>query len=160
MDFLGHRRGSGVEQSRCLFSIMDFKIISNQRHVMPPLFFPKTMSVTAHIYKKVLKDILKPWMDKLADRRSYISQEDSTQASTTQVWLFSNIYQHWSPYLCLPSSPKLQFPRLFLLERDREQDRQACPQHSRLSKGCHYWGVRRCREEQGGEDMRLISLLP
>lgn len=52
--------------------------------------------------------MVKPWMDRIANGRPYVFQQDSApahKARTTQAWLLNNVPHHWSPDLWPPSSP-------------------------------------------------------
>ena len=59
-------------------------------HIQPrahhvPFFFPKGLRVTAEIYQDVLRNVVKPWMDKLFDRRTYVFQHDSASATKAKM---------------------------------------------------------------------------
>ncbi|QQP52457.1 Transposable element tcb2 transposase [Caligus rogercresseyi] len=60
------------------------------------------------IYINVMKNVVKPWMDLVANGRPYVFQQDSAPAHKsreTQAWLLENLPYHWSPDLWPPSSP-------------------------------------------------------
>ena len=63
---------------------------------------PKGLRVSAEVYQEVLRDVVKPWMDRIANGRPYVFQQDSApahKARTTQAWLLNNVPHHWSPDL-------------------------------------------------------------
>ena len=97
-----------MKRTKFLFSFMVLGVISSEWHVMSSFFFPKGLGVTAHIHQDVLRNVVKPWMDKIADGRPYVSQQDSApahKAKTTQAWLLDSVPHHWSPDLRLPTFP-------------------------------------------------------
>ena len=96
-----------MKRMKFLSSIMVLEVISNQGHIMSPFFFPKGLRVTAEIYQDVLRNVVKHWMDEIADGRPYVSQQDSGpahKAKTTQAWLLNSAPHHWSPDLWPPTS--------------------------------------------------------
>ncbi|QQP35041.1 Uncharacterized protein FKW44_023150, partial [Caligus rogercresseyi] len=49
-----------------------------------------------------LKNVVKPWIDLVANGRPYVFQQDSAPAHKsreTQAWLLENLPYHWSPDL-------------------------------------------------------------
>lgn len=89
-------------------SVMVLGVISSEGDVMAPHFFEKGLRLNAETYIKVLKDVVKPWMDQVAAGRPYVFQQDSApahKARITQAWLIQNLPHHWSPDLWPPSSP-------------------------------------------------------
>ena len=61
-------------------------------------------------YPKVMKDVIKPWMDRVANGRPYVFQQDSAPdhaSKKTQAWLIQNLPHHWSPDVWPPNSPDL-----------------------------------------------------
>jgi hypothetical protein len=47
---------------------------------MPPHFFAKGLEINAEEYVKVLRDIVKPWMDGVANGHHYVFQQDGAPA--------------------------------------------------------------------------------
>lgn len=89
-------------------TVMVLGVVSSEGHVMQPYFFEKGARLNAERYVEVLKDVVKPWMDRVADGKPYVFQQDSApahKAKTTQAWLNLNVPHHWSPDLWPPSSP-------------------------------------------------------
>ena len=54
-------------------TVMVLSVVSNKGHVMPPHFFEKGLRVNAEEYMKVLRDVVKPWIDRVAEGRPYLS---------------------------------------------------------------------------------------
>ena len=48
-------------------SVMVLGVVSNEGHMMPPHLFQKGLRVNAAIYNDVMRDVVKPWMDRVAD---------------------------------------------------------------------------------------------
>lgn len=91
-------------------TIMILGVISSEGDVMPPYFFERGTKLTAAQYIQVLRDVVKPWMDTVADGRLYVFQQDSAPihtAKTTLEWLNENVPYYWSPDVWPPSSPDL-----------------------------------------------------
>ncbi|QQP48566.1 Transposable element tcb1 transposase [Caligus rogercresseyi] len=55
-------------------------VISSEGDVMPPHFFEKGLKVNTAIYIDVMKNVVKPWMDLVANGRPYVFQQDSAPA--------------------------------------------------------------------------------
>lgn len=53
-------------------TVMVLGVISSEGDVMPPHFFENGLRVNTDVYVKVLRDVVKPWMDAIADRRHYV----------------------------------------------------------------------------------------
>ena len=69
-------------------------VVSSEGHVMPPHFFPKGLWIAVQNYLSVLRDVIKPWMDQIADGCHYIFQQDSTLAHSAiivQNWCGENL---------------------------------------------------------------------
>ena len=88
-------------------TVMVLRVVSSEEDVMLPHFFQKGLRVNTAEYIKVLRDIVKPWMDTITDGRPYVFQQDSApshKAKVTQEWLEENVPYHWSPDVWPPSS--------------------------------------------------------
>jgi hypothetical protein len=59
-------------------------VVSNKGDFMPPHFFAKGLKINAEEYVKVLRDIVKPWMDGVANRHHYVFQQDGAPAHTAK----------------------------------------------------------------------------
>ena len=61
-------------------------------------------------YVKVFRDVLKPWLDRVAEVRPYAFQQDSApahKARVTQEWMSANRQSHITPEFWSPNSPDL-----------------------------------------------------
>jgi hypothetical protein len=61
-----------------------------------PHFFAKGFTINAEEYMKVLRDIVKPWMDVVAAGRHYIFQQDGAPANNSnmgQDWCAANLLE-------------------------------------------------------------------
>ena len=91
-------------------SVMVLGVVSSEGHVMPPHFFQEGLRVNAAGYIRVLKTVVKPWIDRVAQGRPYVFQQDSApahKAEVTQEWLAQNLHDHVTPNMWPPSSPDL-----------------------------------------------------
>ncbi|QQP52414.1 Uncharacterized protein FKW44_004561 [Caligus rogercresseyi] len=76
--------------------------------VMPPHFFPKGLRLDSEGYVALMRDVVAPWIKKVAARRPYVFQQDSAPCHTsrkTQKWLSENLDDYTSPNIWLPNSP-------------------------------------------------------
>ena len=83
-------------------------VVSNEGDVMPPHFFAKGLKINTEEYLKVMKEVVKPWMDGVASGRDYTFQQDGAPAhnsKTTQKWCLENLPEFWPKEIWPPSSP-------------------------------------------------------
>ncbi|QQP55961.1 Uncharacterized protein FKW44_000468 [Caligus rogercresseyi] len=66
---------------------MVLAVISTEGDVMPPYFFQKKETVNKEVYKRVLEEVVVPWMDDVADGRPYTFQQDSAPAHRAKIVL-------------------------------------------------------------------------
>ena len=91
-------------------TVMVLGVVSNKGDVMPPYVFEASLRVNAEVYLNVMINIVKPWMDQVADGRPYIWQQDGAPAHTAkkvQDWCEANLILFWSKDVWPPSSPDL-----------------------------------------------------
>ncbi len=89
-------------------TVMVLGVVSNEGDVMPPHIFAKGLKINTEEYVKVLKEVVKPWMDGLAAGRHYVFQQDGAPAhnsKTTQEWCRENLPEFWPKEVWPPSSP-------------------------------------------------------
>jgi hypothetical protein len=89
-------------------TVMVLGVVSNEGDVMPPHFFEKGLKINAQEYLKVMQDVVKPWMDTVANGRHYVFQQDGApahNAKVTQEWCEANLPEFWSKEVWPPSSP-------------------------------------------------------
>ena len=68
----------------------------------------KGLRFNTAIYIDVMRDVVKPWMDRVADGRPYVFQQDGApahNAKVTQDWLKEHLPDFWGKNLWPPSSP-------------------------------------------------------
>ena len=85
-------------------TVMVLGVISNKGDVMPPHVFEAGLKVNT----EVLTNVVKPWMDGVADGRPYIWQQDGAPAHNskkTQDWCRDNLPYFWEKEVWPPSSP-------------------------------------------------------
>ncbi len=69
-------------------------IVGNEGDVMPPHFFGKGLKVNLEEYVKVLRDVVKPWMDGVAAGRHYVFYQDDAPAHNSKLaqdWCAANL---------------------------------------------------------------------
>ena len=98
-----------VGQTKCpAAAVMVFGIISSEGDVMPPHFFEKGLRLNSEGYVALLRDVVAPWIKRVAAGRPYVFQQDSAPchtSRTTQKWLFENMDDYTSPNIWPPNSP-------------------------------------------------------
>jgi hypothetical protein len=88
--------------------MMVLGVVSNESEVMPAHFFPKGLKINTDEYIKVLEEVVKPWMDKVAGGRPYVFQQDGAPAHNSkraQDWCRENLLEFWGKELWPPTSP-------------------------------------------------------
>lgn len=119
-----------VMQTKFPVTIMVFGVVSSEGDVMPPHFFPEGLRLDTDGYIRVLTEVVKPWIDRVAAGRPYVWQQDSAPCHTsrkTQAWLSENFDDHTGPEVWPPSSPDcnpLDFYVWGAVERDT--NRSSC----------------------------------
>ena len=97
---------------------------------MPPHFFPEGLRLDTDGYIGVLRDVVKPWIDRVADGRLYVWQQDSAPCHTsrkTQAWLSENFVDHIGPDVWPPRSPDFSPLDFFVWGAvERETNRSSC----------------------------------
>ena len=86
-------------------TVMVFGVVSSKGHIMPPHIFEVGLKVNTKVYLDVLKSVVMPWCNQVADGRPWVWQQDSAAAhksKETQAWLQKECYDfvlfsHWSP---------------------------------------------------------------
>jgi DNA-binding Lrp family transcriptional regulator len=89
-------------------TVMVLGVVSNEDDVMPPHFFPRGLKINTEEYIRVLREVVKPWMDGIANGRHYVFQQDGAPAHTskaTQDWCRENLPDFWSKEVWPPCSP-------------------------------------------------------
>ncbi|QQP36730.1 Uncharacterized protein FKW44_021914 [Caligus rogercresseyi] len=97
-----------VAQTKFPAAVIVFGIISSDGDVMPPHFFPKGLRLDSEEYVALMRDVVAPWIKKVAAGRPYVFQQDSAPCHTsrkTQKWLSENLDDYTSPNIWLPNSP-------------------------------------------------------
>jgi hypothetical protein len=100
-------------------------VVSNEGGMMPHHFFPKGLKINADVYLKVLKKVVKSWMDGVTNGRHYVFQKNGAHthdAKTTQDSCEVNLPEFWPP-----SSPDRNPLDFYVWS--------ICEQHCELSQG-------------------------
>ena len=99
-----------VMQTKFPATVMVFGVVSSEGHIMTPHNFEVGLKVITKVYLDMLKCVVIPWCNQVADGWSWMWQQDSAPAhksKETQAWLQKECYDfvpfsHWPP-----SSPDL-----------------------------------------------------
>ena len=79
-------------------TVMVFGVISSEGHIMPPHIFEVGLKVNIKVYLDVLKSVLIPWCNQVADSGPWVWHQDSALAhksKETQAWLQKECFSHW-----------------------------------------------------------------
>ena len=88
--------------------VMVFGCVSSEDDVMPPHNFEEGLRLNSDGYVKLLGNVVKPWLERVAAGRPYVCQRDSAPCHTSgksQKWLSENFYDFTSPNFWPPNSP-------------------------------------------------------
>ena len=69
---------------------MAFGVVSSDSYIMPPLIFKIGLKVNTKVYLDVLKTVVIPWCNQVADGRPWVWHQDLAPAhksKETQDWL-------------------------------------------------------------------------
>ena len=85
-------------------TVMVFRVVSSEDHIMPPHIFEVGLKVNTKVYLDVLKSVVIPWCNQVAGGRPWVWQQDSAPAhksKKTQAWLQKESYDilpfsHWT----------------------------------------------------------------
>jgi hypothetical protein len=66
-------------------TVMVLGMVNNEGDVMPPHIFAKGLKINTEEYTKVLKEVVKPWMDEVAAGRHYMFQQDGAPAHNSKA---------------------------------------------------------------------------
>ena len=61
-------------------TVMVFGLVSSEGHIMPPYIFEVSLKVNSKVYLDVLKSVVIPWCNQMADCRPWVWQQDSAPA--------------------------------------------------------------------------------
>ena len=119
-----------VAQTKFPAAVMVFGIISSDGDVMPPHFYPKGLTLDSEGYVALMRDVVAPWIKKVATERPYVFQQDSAPCHTsrkTQKWLSENLEDYTSPNIWPPNSPNCNPCDFYLWGAvERDTNRTAC----------------------------------
>ena len=76
-------------------TVMVFRVVSSEGHIMPPHIFEVSLKVNTKAYLDVLKSVVIPWANQVASGRPWVWQQDTAPAhksKETQAWLQKKCY--------------------------------------------------------------------
>ena len=69
-----------VMQTKFPATVMVFGVVSSEAHIMPPHIFEVGLKVNTKVYLDVLKSVVIPWCNQVANGRNWVWQQDSAPA--------------------------------------------------------------------------------
>ena len=87
---MNNRDMPSVMKTKFLATVMVLGVVSSKGHIMPPHVFKFGLKVNTKVYLDVLKSVVIPWCNQVADGRPWVWQQDSVPAhksTETQAWL-------------------------------------------------------------------------
>ena len=122
----------GVMKTKFPATVMVFGVVSSDGHIMPPHIFEVGLKVNTKVYLDVLKSVVIPWCNRVADGRPWVWQQDSAPAhksKDTQAWFQKECYD-FVPFCHRPlSSPRPEPAGLLRLVIRREHHQHDLSQH-------------------------------
>ena len=113
-------------------TVMVFGVVSSEGHIMPPYIFEVGLKVNSKVNLDVLKSVVIPWCNQVADGRPWVWQQDSASAhkfKETQAWLQKECYD-FVPFLSQATLLLRPEPAgLLRLVIRREHHQHDLPQH-------------------------------
>ena len=97
-----------VMKTKFPVTVMVFRVVSSEGHIMPPHIFEVGLKVNTKVYLDVLKSVVIPWCNQVAGGRPWVWQQDSAPAhksKETKAWLQKECYDFLTFSHCPPPSP-------------------------------------------------------
>ena len=91
-------------------SVMVLGVVASDGQKMPPHFFPCGLRVGTEEYLKVMRRVVKPWIESTYPDGNYIWTQDGAPGHTskkTQEWLKNNLAGYWLKDMWPPNSPDI-----------------------------------------------------
>ena len=120
-------------------TVMDFRVVSSEGHIMPPHIFEVGLKVNTKVYLDVLNRVMIPWGSQVAGGRHWVWQQDpepAHESNETQAWLQKECYDFQSFSHC-PLLPRPEPAGLLRLVIRREHHQHDLPQHQSQPDRCH-----------------------
>ena len=136
-------------------TVMVFGVVSREGHVMPPHIFEVGLKVNIKEYLDVLKSVVIPWCNQVADGKPCMWQQDSAPAhksKETQAWLQKECYD-FVPFSHCPLLPRREPAGLHRLVIRREHHQHDLPQDQSQPDRCHPPSIRRAPVGACGKGM-------
>ena len=96
-------------------TVMVFGVVSSKDHTIPPHIFEVGLKVNTKVYLDVLKSVVIPWYNQVADSRPWVWQQDSApthKSKETQAWLQKECYD-FVPFSHCPPPPSTRWTTSF-----------------------------------------------
>ena len=136
-------------------TVMVFGVISSEGHLTPPHIFEVGLKVNTKVYLDVLKSVVIPWCNQVADGRPLVWQQDSARAHKSkeiQAWLQKECYD-FVPFSHCPLLPRPECAGLLCLVIRREHHQHDFPQHQSQPDRRHPPSIRRASVGACGKGM-------
>ena len=88
--------------------IIEFGVITNNANVIPPFSYPHGLRLNMEAYINCFKQVVLPWIERVAASRPYIWKQDSALyyiSRRTQCLLIKNLCDHITINICPFNSP-------------------------------------------------------
>ena len=88
--------------------VMMLGVVASDGKRMPPYFFPEGLKIGTEVYLRVMRTVVKPWIEANYPDGNYIWQQDNAPghaSNKTQRWIVANLPGAWTKEFWPPSSP-------------------------------------------------------
>ena len=88
--------------------VMMLGVVASDGKRMPPYFFKEGLKIGTEAYLRVMRSVVKPWIEANYPDGNYIWRQDNAPghaSNKTQKWLADNLPGAWSKDFWPPSSP-------------------------------------------------------
>ena len=130
-------------------------VVSSEGHILPPHIFEVGLKVNTKVYLDVLKSVVNPWCNHVADDRPWVWQQDSVpthKSKETQAWLQKECFD-FVPFSHCPLLPRPELTGLLRLVINREHHHHELPLHQSQPDRRHPPGIRRASAGACGKSM-------
>ena len=136
-------------------TVMVFSAVSSEGHIMPPHIFEVGLKVNRKVYLNVLKSVVIPWYNQVADGRPWVWQQDSAPptSSKTPRLGFRRSATTCTLLSLAPLLPRTEPAGLLRLVICREHHQHDLPQYQRQPAHRYLPSIRRAPAGTCGKGM-------
>ena len=112
-------------KSKQSIHIMVFGVVTCNGDIMPPFIFPHDHTLNMEVYIKNLKEVVLPWIKRVAAAKPYDWQQDCAMPHKQENLVLENFSNHITLSVWSPNSPDCN-PLDYYVDWRWERDQQNC----------------------------------